>query len=593
MSTTKYTKKKNRKVDNQERLDGWGYLDSGFYLEKNSNIISFKGGRYQLESCPKLYNFVSELIGITLPEKHTELGNYDSKKIKTTKLPKNLVKAISDICNVSTDVDDCIKASRGQCVDEITRIKSKNFHDIVNSGQHKLVDMVVYPTDHESVLQLIELAKKNKILKLIPVGGSTNVSQSLDLRNNKTGYIVAVSTRDMKQLEVDIDNKLIVVGPGWIGKDLNEHLIEKYNMILGHCPDSWEFSTIGGYIATNASGMKKNTYGNIEDLMIDVRLATPVGELTNSNKTDRSSVGTDIVSLALGSEGNYGIITEATLRIRNAPQQVKYQAYLFRNFETGFNFIKKVEREGVIPASLRMVDNEQFRFGSALKDIPTGFSKLKADMVKRYVLEIKQFDEHEMVMVTSVVEGPKLLTDFQENTITKIAKEHNCIVAGRTNGRRGYALTECIAYIRDFFLEYGIVGESFETTIPWSKCIPMMEAVKKRARELHSRHELPGLPCIMGRISQVYNSSICVYFYYGFYIGDKFNMIDGANLFLENEAELRKVILEYGGSLSHHHGVGKIRKEFLLKSDIKHKICKSIKETIDPTNIFSSGNSFL
>ncbi len=89
-------------------------------------------------------------------------------------------------------------------------------------------------------------------------------------------------------------------------------------------PDSVEFSTVGGWISTRASGMKKNVYGNIEDMLINVKIVTPTGTMTKNDTWPRVSSGPDILQLVLGSEGSFGIITEVTLRVRPLPEMRKY-----------------------------------------------------------------------------------------------------------------------------------------------------------------------------------------------------------------------------------------------------------------------------
>ena len=588
--------------DNEERLDGWGYKDSGFVIDSDTNMISFKGSRYQLSRCPKLYAFFNELCGISLPPKEASFGDYNLSDIRSD-LSSKVKSELKQICELSDSPAERIKASRGQCIDEITKVKMKTFPELVKKGNHVLVDVIVYPETEEHVVALVDLCKRNSMLKLIPVGGATNVSQSLDLSHtsgkmsvNGATILIAVSTKKMKALKVDEQNRTVTLGPGWIGKDIDEYLTQKYCLTTGMCPDSWEFSTIGGYVATNASGMKKNTYGNMEDMVIDLRMVTGNGILTRGRTTNRTSIGPDIAALAFGSEGNYGIVTSVTIQVRPVPEIRKYQAYLFHTFEDGFKFLKEVNEEGVLPASLRMVDNEQFRFGSSLKEQSTGLKLLKDSLTKKYILDYKKFDEHKMVMVTSVTEGPEKLVEFQRRRITEIANKYGCVVAGEENGKRGYALTECIAYIRDFFLEHSVVGESFETTVPWANTISMIEAVKTKAHAMHCEQKLPGKPCIMCRISQVYNSSVCVYFYYGFYGGQNMPILDAANLFLENETELRKVIMQNEGSLSHHHGIGKIRKGLLSENSeitTSKEFANGFKKLADPWNIFSLSNNFV
>lgn len=128
--------------------------------------------------------------------------------------------------------------------------------------------------------------------------------------------IVSVDmSRLNRVLWVDRTNNTACVECGILGRDLEREL-GKYGMICGHEPDSVEFSSLGGWISTRASGMKKNVYGNIEDVIESVKLVTPAGTFTKICEAPRVSTGPDLTNFILGSEGNFGLLTEAIIKIR-------------------------------------------------------------------------------------------------------------------------------------------------------------------------------------------------------------------------------------------------------------------------------------
>ena len=139
-------------------------------------------------------------------------------------------------------------------------------------------------------------------------------------------------------------------------------------MCTGHEPDSMEFSTVGGWVSTRASGMKKNTYGNIEDILCNVTIVTPSGTYRKSELWPRVSNGPDLNHMVMGSEGNMGIITDATLRVRPLPQKVIYESIIVPNFEIGIKLMHHVSKnKNIWPSSMRLVDNTQFQMGSTMK----------------------------------------------------------------------------------------------------------------------------------------------------------------------------------------------------------------------------------
>ena len=168
-----------------------------------------------------------------------------------------------------------------------------------------------------------------------------------------------------KILWIDPTNLMACIQAGAVGRHIEEQLAQ-HGFTLGHEPDSIEFSTLGGWIATYASGMKKNRYGNIEDLVLDVHVVTARGELSRSAVAPRESVGLDAMRFVFGSEGNLGIITHAVVKIFPLPEVQRYDSLLFPSFEQGVSFLYDLTRQATPPASVRLVDNLQFQLSQTL-----------------------------------------------------------------------------------------------------------------------------------------------------------------------------------------------------------------------------------
>jgi len=194
------------------------------------------------------------------------------------------------------------------------------------------------------------------------------------------------------------------VQAGINGQQLERELSLK-NFCTGHEPDSMEFSTLGGWVATRASGMKKNLYGNIEDLVVHVTVVTPKGTIQKSSQVPRVSIGPDIHQFILGSEGTLGVVTEVTIKIRPFPEVRKYGSIVFGNFEDGVNFMREIARQKCAPASIRLMDNEQFSFGQALQtDTKTLFQSFVDGLKKYYISKIKGVDLAKISVVTLLFE---------------------------------------------------------------------------------------------------------------------------------------------------------------------------------------------
>ncbi|HVS17932.1 MAG TPA: FAD-binding oxidoreductase [Planctomycetota bacterium] len=452
----------------------------------------------------------------------------------------------------------------------------------------RIPDLVAYPENEKQVHGLVQAALAHDVC-LIPYGGGTNVSEALRCPENETRMIVSVDMRRMnKVLWIDPVNRMACIEAGAVGRHLTE-MLRRHGFTMGHEPDSIEFSTLGGWIATNASGMKKNKYGNIEDLVLDVTAVTAQGKLERRGQNPRESVGVDPRAWMFGSEGRLGVITSAVVKLFPLPAAQRYGSILFRDFSAGVDFMYALAQHGDWPASVRLVDNLQFQFGMALKPKSEGWRAKKSALEKFFVTKVKGFDPDQMVACTLVFEGTAEEVARQEAAVYAIAARHGGMKAGAENGLRGYQLTYGIAYIRDFVMDHFILAESFETSVPWSQVRSLCEGVKERVRKEHQARRLPGKPFVTCRVTQIYETGACIYFYFGMYHD---GVEHPSEVYGEIERAAREEILKQGGSLSHHHGIGKLRQRYLaeIMSPTALAWSRDAKRAFDPQNIFGCDN---
>jgi alkyldihydroxyacetonephosphate synthase len=567
----------------RERSDGWGFADSGFRVHA-SGAVELTGDRYDLAGTelPDLLPWMSRTIGMLLDPREANPSHYPPPISKPRENPAfiaGLRKFLPDdaICD---DPEIRLRHGHGHTQAEIYAIK----HDQIA----RIPDLVVYPNGVEQVEALVAAALQHGAC-LIPYGGGTNVTQALSCPAGEERLIASVDLSRMNRvLWIDPENRMACIEAGAVGREIVE-ILEQHGFTMGHEPDSIEFSTLGGWIATHASGMKKNRYGNIEDLVLDVSAVTASGHLTRSSVYPRESVGIDLRRWLYGSEGNLGIVTHATVKLFPLPEVQHYQSVIFRSIEDGFAFLYELQQQGAPPASVRLTDNLQFQLSRTLKPASVGLKRLKDRFEKFYVTRIRKFDPDEMVACTLVFEGSREEVSAQESTLFRIARKHGGLKAGAENGKRGYELTFAIAYIRDFVMDHYLLAESFETSVPWSQALELCEKVKGRVREEYAARNLPGVPFISCRITQLYDTGVCVYFYFAYY----YKGVDRpSEVFAELEHAARDEVLKCGGSLSHHHGIGKLREKFLpeIMSAPVLEWSRRIKRAVDPQNVFGAAN---
>ena len=569
-----------------ESFDVWGFKDTNFSVN-SAGEVEITGSRYELSGqvLPSLFPWFQRVIEVGLDPSDKRPSEY-GKAIPPSQAPRALRDALAEFLSedqISDDDEQRLRHGHGHTQEEMYAIKFGGFA--------RVPDLVVWPADEEQVVRLIETASRLDGC-LIPFGGGTNVTDALRCPPGETRPILSVDMRRMNRiLWIDPHNKMACIQAGAVGRHIMEQLAE-HGFTMGHEPDSVEFSTLGGWISTHASGMKKNRYGNIEDIVLDFNLVTPEGTIRRSNVAPRESVGVDARRFMLGSEGSFGIITQAVVRLFPLPELQEYGSVLFPTFEQGVGFMYDLAATGDVPASVRLVDNLQFQFGAALKPKPNALGKLAGKLQKLWVTKALGFEVDKMVVCTLVFEGRRDEVRRQEGTVYRIAARHGGFKAGPGNGRRGYQLTFSIAYIRDFVMNHWVLAESFETSMSWDRVLPLCENVKRRVREEHARRGLPGKPFISCRVTQIYPTGVCVYFYMAFY----YKGVDNpAHVFSEMEKAARAEILASGGSLSHHHGIGKHRESFLpeIMSPAMLEWNRRAKRGIDPGNLMAGNNQGL
>lgn len=561
------------------KWNGWGYKDSEFVIKDDQ--VRFTGKRYAIGelNLPHLIGWVRDTLNADLTVKR-EAQAPPSNSDYPSRITNDQLEALRMVgVAYSVDVMDRVFRAHGQTLHDVMTLNYARFE--------RVPDIVVWPKCHDDCVKLIELAQRYN-LALIPFGGGTAVSGAIECPSEEPRPIISLDTSQMNRiLWLDAQNLTACFESGIIGQDLEREL-SKLGYTTGHEPDSYEFSSLGGWVATRASGMKKNRYGNIEDLLVHVKMATPRGVLEKNCQVPRMSCGPDFNHVILGSEGTLGVITEVVLKIRPLPPVKRFGSIVFPDFASGVRCMREVARQRCQPASIRLMDNGQFKFGLILKP-EAGFIERIIDALKRaYVTRWKGFDPERMCVMTLLFEGEEKEVRAHEQKVYDIASKFGGLPAGQRNGERGYMLTFVIAYLRDLALKYYMVGESFETSVPWDRALTVIENVKHRTAVECEKRKIEHF-MINARITQTYDAGCVIYFYLSF---NHVGIDDPVPIHEQLEAALRDEIVAAGGSISHHHGVGKLRKRWYAPtvSKVGVDLYKAAKKELDPLNIFAANN---
>ena len=565
----------------------WGFKDSGFVINKDRSV-TFAGNRYPIcgKKLTRFVPFVEEMLGVGFkiePKVEEQTNKYvEPPKINDAFFDE--LKSLFDEDRYSVEDNERVLHSHGQhSTDEV--------YKVLYGRLEQFTDLVFYVENEQETIQLIELAKKHDVC-LIPYGGGTNVTNALRPPKEEKRMVVTVDTRRMNRVEsFDKENLMVTVESGITGKDLEE-VLNKEGYTVGHEPDSYEFSTVGGWISTNAAGMKKHRYGNIEDIVQNLTMITPSGTISQIRPLTRSSIGIKTQNILFGSEGNLGIITKATLKMHRLPEKSSYESIILSDWETGVIFMQDLFHSNMVPASSRLADNLQIRLGQALKEEKGGLPGL-VDRFKQFILfGVKGFDPEKFTVAVFKIEGSDSEVKNQRANLERLAKKHGGVLAGESTGKSGYLATMVIAYIRELIFTQNILGETMETAVPWSKINQVKEEASKLIIELHKEYNLPGKPFFTSRISKIYHTGVCMYNT----IAMCYDGVDNPeDVFTKIEHTMRENFIKNGGSISHHHGVGKLRKDFMPKTISKGSIemIRGIKQRQDPENIFGVNNNIV
>jgi len=474
---------------------------------------------------------------------------------------------------VRTSAFERIAHSLGRSLPDLLRLRS---------GDLPLpCDAVVYPADEGAVAAVLRIAADSD-LAVIPVGGATSVVGGIEPRPRATqrGAIALDTTALGALLRVDRASRTATFQAGILGPTLEARLRE-HGFTLGHYPQSFEHSTLGGWIAARSSGQFSSRYGGLEDLLVAVRVVTPAGVL-RTLEVPRSAAGPDLRALVLGSEGTLGVIVEATLRVSPAPPAHGERAMLFDRFEAGALAVREAAQDGARAAMLRLSDAHETEL----------FDLLRRDPAKR-------FDPAAAVLSVAARlgygEGRAALVYAQEGDardvrrdlahVRAIGRRHGGLPVGGRPGRSWRRDRFRTPYLRDWLLDYDVAVDTLETAVPWSRLQGSAEGIVRDLRAALDAHAGAGLA--MAHLSHSYADGASLYFT----ILYPLDPTRAPKQWDEIKRDATESVLAHGGTLSHHHGVGLDHAAWLAreKGAVGMEALRALRERVDPAGILNPG----
>ena len=507
---------------------GWGVEGVGFHYQDK----------------PAFRPFVMEAIDLDVDTPAPEAMSLESLSIPKPLISDELVAELAEVVGaanaVSEDMDRIVH-TYGKSVRDLMRMRSGDIP--------RVPDIVVYPASEAEVQQIVDRAVAANAV-LIPFGGGSNISGSLHALPDETRPVISVDLGRMNHLiAVDEDSGLARIQAGTLGPDIEAQL-EPLGWTLGHFPDSFTHSTLGGWAATRSSGMQSDKYGDIAEIVRGLRVVMP-GKVLVVRPLPSTSTGPSVREMILGSEGRLGIITEVTVQVHRIPQERQIIGYLFPSWDASLDTMHDISESDARPTVTRVSDGRETRFSFATrkKSSKLSISSLVSKGLMK-VLERRGWQLDHACLSFIGYEGSKSHVAREKKLVKDIVTKHGGIVLGKGPGVLYDQKKFDTPYLRDFLLDRGAMGDVSETAAPWSKLKPLYDNVMAAANQAFAELGVRGW--IMCHLSHSYHSGACLYFTFAF----MHEQADPLAQYDRVKSAIQQAFVDSDGTLSHHHAVG-------------------------------------
>lgn len=511
---------------------GWGVEGVGFHWEDK----------------PGFAPFVDYAVGLDLRAAPViSKPDFDKLTVADSLASSAFVASLASIVGeayVSIDKMERVVHTYGKSIRDLIRVRANLIE--------RSPDVVVYPADEVETQRIVDAAVAADVV-IIPFGGGSNIASSLEPRSDETRVVLSLDMGRMRELlSIDEESGLAVIQAGALGPDLEEQLNGR-GWTLGHFPDSFTHSSLGGWIATRSSGMQSDKYGDIADIVRGLHVVRPSSPGRSGILVIRpipsSSTGPSVRGMIVGSEGRLGIITEATVQVHRQPAKRDVYAYFFPNWEAGIAAMQEIAESDATPSITRVSDARETGFSLATSKESHGLSKFLSGTVLPFLMRRKGWNVDDICLSFIGYEGGEAHAKLQKKLVERVVKKHGGMGVGSGPGVLYDQKKFDTPYLRDFLLDRGAAGDVSESAMPWSKVNQLHDAVRVAADKAFDEIGIKGW--IMSHVSHSYHSGACLYFTFSFVFGDdpigEYNVVKSA---------IQQAFIDNGGSLSHHHGVG-------------------------------------
>ena len=416
------------------------------------------------------------------------------------------------------------------------------------------IDLVVWPTTAKEVAALLKWAQEADA-SLFPYGAGSGVCGATVPSERERRLKVVVDLKEMRKIR-SIDRKSMTVWAevGLIGENL-ERFLNQESLTLGHFPSSIYCSSLGGYLATRSAGQLSTKYGKIEDMVLSVEFVLPDGTIAETGRAPRSAMGPDWTQLLLGSEGTLGFFTAACLQVHELPEKRVFMGFGAQEWGRALDFSREIVQKGLRPSVLRIYD-----------PLETSLT------VNSTVLKQSGFKGGSAIV--AVFEGTSRMAMAEAEAAKELAANHKIQDLGPTLGEHWWHHRYDVSYKQQLIVSHGrMILDTFEVAATWDRLDEVYKAVKGVK---------VGMGMILAHLSHFYHTGANIYFTlvshagFGLSSPEKYDEIWNGML---------QAACDAGATLSHHHGVGELKKNWIRKEKGPWmEVFRKVKHGLDPEN---------
>jgi len=444
----------------------------------------------------------------------------------------------------------------------------RSFRDLATIREQPILpapDAVAVPQSFSDLERILEWAYMEG-LAIIPFGGGSSVVGGINPEGmDSYPGIVTVDLRGMNRvLDISPTERIVHAEAGIFGPDLDIAL-QPHSLVVRHMPQSYEHSTLGGWIASRGAGHNSTLHTKIEDRVQSLDGILSDGRRFSTRPIPATSVGIDPRSYWAGSEGALGFITSARLRVYHVPKFRGFRGFSFPSFEQALEGARQIAQSDLFPVQLRLLDRDENAQTARLANRPGNGQALM-------ILA----DESTL----PVVEG-------RLDILSQIAKDCGGVPDESASKllRAWIRLFFRQPYMRDFIMDWGIVIDTFETSITWDRAVAFYHEIIKVSKA--SLQRVCGGGHVGCRATHSYTDGVCLYFSFYAPAGHG-NLL---SCWHEIKNEVSEAVVRGGGTISHHHAMGRDHKPYAKKEfpEIHRAAVRDLRRSLDPKGLMNPG----